>query len=90
MAKTNMIRINPLKLRREFDKRGLSMRDVAVELGYGADYFHNCCNRLRLSKMAALSLQMKHDIRPDEYEATDTKPEAEPVTEPEHPPRSSV
>lgn len=79
MAKTVMIRIVPTKLRREFEKRGLSMKEVAIELGYGGDYFNNCCNRLRISKMAALSLQTKYDIRVEEYEATEEEPAPVPV-----------
>lgn len=35
MAKTTMIHLVPAKLRREFEKRGLSMKEVAIELGYG-------------------------------------------------------
>ena len=80
MAKTSMIQLVPAKLRREFEKRGLSMKEVAIELGYGGDYFNNCCNRLRISKMAALSLQTKYDIRVEEYEATEEEPA--PVTVP--------
>lgn len=85
MAKTNMIRLVPAKLRREFEKRGLSMREVAIELGYCGDYFSNCCNRLRISKMAALSLQTKYDIRVEEYEAKDEEPAPDSVPAPEVP-----
>lgn len=86
MAKTTMIHLVPAKLRREFEKRGLSMKEVAIELGYEGDYFNNCCNRLRISKMAALSLQTKYDIRVEEYEATEEELTPEPVPAPEVPP----
>lgn len=85
MAKTCMIQLVPSKFRREFEKRGPSMREVAIEFGYCGDYFSNCCNRMRISKMAALSLQTKYDIRVEEYEAKDKELAPNSVLAPEVP-----
>ena len=85
MARTKMIQLIPDKFRREFEKRGLSMRKVAIELGYRGDYFSSCYNNSRISKVAALFLQTKYDIRVEEYEAKDEEPAPNPVHAPEVP-----
>ena len=82
MAKMAEMSIEWAKLEREFEKRGLTASEVALELGYARGYFAGRKNEKNTLPVAVVRMLEKlYDIRPDEYEVKE-----EPATVPTAPP----
>lgn len=67
MAFTNMVEINPEKLKVEFIKRGVDHREAAREVGHNSNYFTDAFRRKRISASAARMLKYLYNIIPDDY-----------------------
>lgn len=65
--KANLINIDGQKLAQAITGRGLSLAGAAFELGFNGSFFSNCKSRNKISRAAAVSLQNRFGIMPDEY-----------------------
>lgn len=82
MAKMAEMPIEWAKLEREFEKRGLTASNVALELGYARGYFAGRKNEKDTLPIAVVRMLEKlYDIRPEEYEAKE-EPDVVPVAPP--------
>lgn len=82
MAKMAEMLIEWAKLEREFEKRGKTASEVALELGYARGYFAGRkAEKNTLPVAVVRMLEKLYDIRPEEYEAKE-EPAPVPVTPP--------
>lgn len=80
MSKSNRIKIDGEALRRELEKRNLSMTDVSKELGFAKSYISKVIN-LNLCNVPTMKLlEVTYNIKPENYEYKEPEPETEPIS----------
>lgn len=80
MAPTNTRPINEQKLRREIEKRGLTLVQVSQDMGRGKSYMNHVMSDLKISEPTVVQLKLLYNLP---YEAYEPDKEPEPEPEPE-------
>ncbi|MBO6272854.1 helix-turn-helix transcriptional regulator [bacterium] len=62
----NWVYIDSEKLQEAIKKRGLTPREVSVEIGMGAGYISKACTKGKLPKTSMIALEQLFNIKEDE------------------------
>ena len=88
MRNNRMIELDPEKLKKELERRGSSMQDAAVCIGYSRGYFAHMQSKARatngafmLPERVLMLLYEKLNIRREAIEVKKPEPETPPRTE---------
>jgi len=73
-----VIKIDPDKLTKEFEKRNLMKGDVSEEMGHNRNYFADIIRRGTIPKPAVVFLMKNYNISPEEYTPDEKKAEEHP------------
>lgn len=72
--------INGAKLRKILEDRFLTFTEVSIECGYEESAISRCIARNRMTKILIKALELRFNIRPEDYVIPDPKPEPMPET----------
>lgn len=76
MGVKTMIQVDKAKFSAALKKRGLTPKEVSLELGYEQNFIHNSVSsRGRINKPAAMALKKLYNIDESEYELVEYSPE---------------
>ena len=79
MKNSTMIEIDGQRLKEILSKRGLTLAEVAREMGYATGFMNNVCSRNVINMTAAKMLNMIYHVPLDDYKKPE--PPAEPESE---------
>lgn len=74
--------INGAKLKKILEDRFLTFSEVSVECGYNESAISRCIARNSMTKILIKALELRYNIRPEDYVIPDPKPEPGSMPEP--------
>lgn len=83
MKQNKFYAIDPVKLQKAIDEKGLQKSQMSVDMGYSRNFLSHVMDRKKISFVGANLLKSLFNIPIEEYETIDIAPEPEPEPQPE-------